>query len=184
MKRFKLLLILTAIGLFSVYQVLPIGDYCFGLTNGLILFGSISLYLVIFSYEIYLNLKEKKNEKKDFDKSSLIITGGLILIFLITQNLNIFESKIILLAKTQDRYSSELRLKKNSNFTLVKYGMDSDCYYKGIYSIKNDTLHLFGNTQNIDTIYFIDNKTNKLISINDFKPMFVIKKISKNQASD
>jgi hypothetical protein len=108
----------------------------------------------------------------------LIITGGLILLLFISQNLNIFESKTILSAKTQDRIEFELSLKKNEKFTLIEKWMDYDCHYSGNYKIKNDTLRLFGNISNIDTIYFIDKKTNRLISINDFKPRFQIEKTS------
>lgn len=176
MFKYNSLIVLIFLGFLIIWVTFPFGNYCIGMIDGLIFLGLIITYGVFFIYEIFLSHQKNKHHKKPFDTNSLYVTIGFIVLFTITRNLNIFESKTILQAKTQDRYEYILSLKKNKKFKLQKKWMDKDCFFSGKYEINNDTLRLTGSIK-IDTLYFIDYKNQQLKSLNNFKQTFLILRI-------
>lgn len=176
MKRGYILICLILIGLIGVYQYFPFfKTYTFGIINTIYFFGLCFLYILFLIYELYLNIKEVKYEKKKFDKSSVWITLTLLLILIIFLNTELFESKIILKAKG-NHYCS-LNLKENGRFILRQRFGDHSDFYKGKYIIKNDTLRLFQNdklSRNliIDTVYI--RKDDSLIPENHTKKFVIL----------
>ncbi|OCK41837.1 hypothetical protein BA195_13680 [Tenacibaculum soleae] len=157
MKRFNILIYLTATGLLAIYQFFPFFEtYTFGLINSIYFFGLCIIFFSLLIYEIYLNNQEVKYEKKEFDKSSIWITLILFLTLILFINIDIFESETILKAEGNSNYT--LNLKKDGRFKLRQWSGDHSNFYKGKYILRNDTLKLFQNNELsthflIDTIY-------------------------------
>lgn len=177
MFRFKLLLTLVIIGLYIIYHFLPLGNYCVGIINGIILLVLIPVYLIVWLYEFYLNIDESKYLKKPFDKSSLYITIILIVLFELSQTLDINLSKKVLTADINlDKFwgSYELELRKNKKYKLTHH-MDETCYFFGDYIINNDTL-ILKDYYDLDIVFFIDSHKRELIPLSDNKELFVTDK--------
>jgi amino acid transporter len=176
MKRFNILIYLTATGLLGIYQFFPFFEtYTFGLINSIYFFGLCIIYFSLLVYEIYLNNQEVKYEKKEFDKSSIWITLILFLTLVLFKNAEIFESETILKAKGNFNYT--LNLKKNGKFELEQRSSYESHYYKGKYIMKNDTLKLLNNNDLstrflIDTIYI--RKKDSLIPENHSNKFFIM----------
>jgi hypothetical protein len=176
MKRFNILFFLIIIGILGVYQFFPFYEtYSFKLINSIYFFGLSILYFILLFYEIYLNNQEMKNEKKKFNKSSIWITIIFFLVLIIFKNINIFESKTYLKAEGGNNYT--LILKKNKKFKLQQWTSSGTYFYKGIYTVKNDTLTLVGNKELsnrflIDTVFI--KKNDSLIPKNHSNKFLII----------
>ncbi len=164
-------------GLFGIKQFWFLGDYCVGMENTLAFLGLIILYSFILWFETELNLKEKKYNKKRFDKSGIYITIGLVILFVITQNLDSFKSHVELTAKTEKGFGHKLYLREGGDFDLIRHYVKTDCYYFGKYKWNKDTLEIEGKGQ-IDGRYYWDKTQAKLISKSGYYDNFNVEKTS------
>ena len=163
------------VGLLAIKQIWFFGDYCIGMENGLAFWGLLIVYIILISIETHLNLSEKKWRKRVFDKSALYITIVLVVLFMITQSVDLFKSEINLTAKTDKGFGHELVLRNNGDFDLTRHYIKKDCHYFGKYKWNNDTLEVDGKGE-IDARYYWNNTKQKLISKSGHFDDFNVKK--------
>lgn len=129
------------------YQFIPIGDYCAGLFNVLMLFffGGIFLLLIFIINSINLYKKIKYKQKFDFIPTFIFIFFSLTLYGLIKNDHNKFWSKQTLIGRIENEHETTngiLKLYENGTFEVTMRYVDYSCTHIGDYEINNDTINL------------------------------------------
>lgn len=132
--------------LLTLYQILPIGDYCSGLVQALLMIifgGLLILSFIVFTIVDVVRLIRKKIR---FDFLPLIIITVFFSVFFIFINSETdkFWTKTTLTGQTDegDLRAAQIQLYSNNSFSVRISYVDWSCTYQGDYKINNDTLFL------------------------------------------
>ena len=161
--------IISLIGVYLIFQFLPIGDYCSGLGNFLSsLFIIAFLVLIVFILTIRNLIQIKKqNRKFDFIPLILVLFFGIIWYILVDTTDKKFWTDKLLIGFVEEKgtpKSGTLVLFENGSFGASYHHADYSCTYQGDYEIIDNrlTLKRIDLTQLTDSIfatkYLIDKK--------------------------
>ncbi|ASV31609.1 hypothetical protein CJ263_16075 [Maribacter cobaltidurans] len=139
--------IISLIGIYLIFQFLPVGDYCSGLGNFLSSLFIIGLLILIVFVLAIRNLIRIKKRKEKFDFIPLIITlfFGLIWYFLVDMTDKKFWTEKSLIGFVEEEgtpKSGTLVLFKNGSFGASYHRADYSCTYQGDYEIIDNRLTL------------------------------------------
>jgi len=171
------------LGCFYLNQIIPIGDFCNGLTNGLTITFIVFLILIILIAFTTINIISiiKKKKKFDFIPLIIVITIGTSYYAIATLDHKKFWTDTIISGSIQFNSrleSGSFKLYKNGSFGTTLHTIEASCTFQGNYSLKGDTLILQREdlsqvTENIFTTTYILNKNTQTLNPTDtnFKPI-------------
>ncbi|MGY5353521.1 hypothetical protein [Wenyingzhuangia sp. IMCC45467] len=139
--------IISLIGIYLIFQFLPVDDYCSGLGNFLSSLFIIGLLILIVFVLAIRNLIRIKKKKEKFDFIPLIITlfFGVMWYFLVDMTDKKFwteESLVAFVEMEGTPNSGSLVLFKNGSFGASYHRADYSCTYQGNYEIVDNRLTL------------------------------------------
>mgnify|MGYP000256472782 CR=1 FL=1 len=139
--------IISLIGIYLIFQFLPLGDYCSGLGNflsSLFLIGLLILLVFILAIRNLIRIKKNK-EKFDFTPLIMTLFFGLMWYFLVDMTNKKFWTKKSLIAFVEIEgtpNSGTLVLFENGSFGASYHRADYSCTYQGNYVIIDNRLTL------------------------------------------
>jgi hypothetical protein len=138
--------LLITLALLTLYQILPIGDYCSGIVQALLMFifgGILILSFIIFTVIDASRLIRKKI-KYDFIPLIIITLFFSVFFIFINSEIDKFWTKTTLTGQIDegDLRAAQIQLYSNNTFAVRISYIDWSCTYQGDYKISNDTLFL------------------------------------------
>lgn len=171
--------------LLTLYQILPIGDYCSGLVQALLMILFCGLSILSFIIFTIIDITRLIRKKIKFDFTPLIILTSFFLVFFIFINSESdkFWTKTVLTGQIDegDLRAAHIQLYSNNTFSASISYVDWSCTYQGDYKINNDTLFLKRDdlselTNNVfDTKYKFSDQDSLLIPVDKKFKMVKIK---------
>ena len=179
--------IISLIGIFLIFQFIPVGDYCTGLLNflnSLFIGGLLLLIVVVLAIRNLFRIYKKKG-KFDFIPLLLAIFFGILWYFLVGQTDKKFwteESLVGILEIEGTPKSGTLELFENGSFGASYHHADYSCTFQGDYVIDGDKLELKRVelpelTDNVFTTVYILNRNDSVLKPikKGFKEIEIIK---------
>ncbi|PQJ79497.1 hypothetical protein [Polaribacter porphyrae] len=168
-KRYILLILLA---LLPLLKLIHPNDYCFGYEDLIIIGGFAILFFIPFLVIVFYNLYKISLKKELFNFRPIIIAVvyTVCLLFLLkNHDKNIFKEELYFFkvdGRSNPSYTIRLFNDKSFEFKISEF--KKACYYKGEYYLKKDSLFLnkngtINNINKLDTIYFFNKETLKLI---------------------
>ncbi len=138
--------LLITLALLTLYQIMPIGDYCSGLVQALLMMIFGGLLILSFIVFTIIDITRLIRKKIKFDFAPLIIITLFVSVFFIFINSenDKFWTKTTLTGQIDegDLRAAQIQLYSNNTFAIRISYIDWNCTYQGDYKINNDTLFL------------------------------------------
>lgn len=148
-------IILLIIGVLIAKTQILFGDGCYGLPDAIQFIILFIIYILVLLAVLIISIFNYFKKKVSFNYSPVITTFIVGIIVFLAFNSSIFESSTLYYATTYKH--NTLTLRNDNSFTLKLKELEWNCYYKGKYKLKNDTLFLLrSDIQNITNNLFTD----------------------------
>lgn len=159
-KRYILLILIALLPL--LYLVHP-DDYCYGVTEIIVIGSFVLLFVVVFLVVLFNNLYGIALKKELFNYRPVLIAAVYTVVLLILLNFhddNVFKTpKLAFKTPSTSKANLRLTLFTNKHFEVKTLYKTYRCINKGTFTIKNDSIYLrfnkkYNHNTVMDSVYF------------------------------